>query len=74
MDFEYIKQSFKRIADCFYQERTEEGLQLFMQVAGELGKVTEFSECINPLFDALEQDNYIMAADIISHEMLEKIP
>lgn len=74
MDLEYVKQSFKRIADCFYQERNEQGLQLFMQIAGELGKVTEFSECIDPLFDALEQDDYILAADIISHEMLVKIP
>lgn len=74
MDLEYITQSFRRIADCFYQERNEEGLQLFMKIAGELGKVTAFSEHIDPLFDALECDDYILAADIISHEMLVKIP
>lgn len=73
MDFEYIRQVLDRIADCFYQERDNEGLQLFMQVAGELGKVTEFSDNIDPLFDALEGDDYVLAADIICHEMLVKI-
>lgn len=73
MGVEYIRQTLENIADCFYQERNNEGLQMFMQVAGELGRIPELSDNINPLFDALEGDDYILAADIICHEMLVKL-
>ena len=68
-----LKQRITETADCFYQERNEEGMQRFMQLAGFLGQVPVFKDAINPLFDALEQDDYILAADILQHEMAERL-
>lgn len=68
-----LKQQLTQTADFFYQEQNEEGMQRFMQLAGFLGQVSAFKDFINPLFDALEQDDYILAADILQHEMAEKL-
>ncbi len=70
---EELKKKLIEISDCFYQNRTQEGMALFMETAGLLAQVPAFAAFINPLFDALEQDDFILAADILYHEMTEKI-
>lgn len=68
-----IKERLIKVADCFYQEKNEEGMQDFMQCAASIGQVPAFSVFIDPLFDALEQEDYILAADILQHEMAERL-
>ncbi|MCH5252742.1 MAG: hypothetical protein J1F22_07190 [Lachnospiraceae bacterium] len=70
---EALKGKLIEISDCFYQDRTQEGMALFMEMAGLLAQVPAFAVFINPLFDALEQNDYILAADILYHEMAEKL-
>lgn len=60
------------ISDCFYQERAEEGVALFMNVVTFMAQDKECATCLNPLFDAIEQRDYLLAADLIYHEMLKK--
>ncbi len=68
-----LKESLTQIADCFYQERNEEGMDAFFKVTAELGKIRGIGEFINPLFDALEGADYILAADILQHEMVKRL-
>ena len=73
MDIQELRKQLTQVADCFYQARNEEGFQLFLSVTAQIGAVKEFIPYINPLFDALEQDDFILAADILQHDMVEKI-
>lgn len=68
-----LKEQLVQVADCFYQEKNEEGMQQFMQCAAYIGQVPEFSGWIEPLFDALDEEDYILAADILQHEMAERL-
>ena len=69
-----LRKNLITLADMFYQDRTEDGLNVFMSLTPYIGKVADFSPFINPLFDALEQGDYILAADILVHEMAAKLP
>lgn len=73
MKQEELKEKLSILSDCFYQERNEEGMDLFLNIAGFLGQVPAFKEFINPLFDALELEDYILVADIIQHEMVKRL-
>lgn len=73
MDLALTKDKLIELATCFYQERIQDGMQMFMSVVELIVKIPEFSECINPLFDAVEAKDYILAADICYHEMAMRI-
>jgi hypothetical protein len=68
-----LKQKLTEAADCLYQEKTQEGVDAVLSLAVALGREEKISSDINPLFDALEQGDYILAADVLQHEMAEKI-
>ena len=48
-------------------------MAMFMDVVGMITQIPEFGACINPLFDAVENKDYVLAADIFYHEMAERI-
>lgn len=73
MDLAVVKEKLIEIATYFYQERIQEGMNMFMDVIGLVVQIPEFSECINPLFDAVEAKDYVLVADIFYHEMAERI-
>ena len=71
MNQEELKEKLTLLADCFYQERNEEGMEQIMELAPFIGMVPQWKAFIDPLFDALEGEDYILAADIIQHERVE---
>mgnify|MGYP006972692818 FL=1 len=71
MNQEELKERLTLLADCFYQERNEEGMEQIMELAPFIGMVPHWKAFIDPLFDALEGEDYILAADIIQHELVE---
>lgn len=73
MPKEQLREQLSQTADLFYQERKNEGMQSFMSLAGIIGQQTVWQKYINPLFDALEEGDYILAADILQHDMAEKL-
>ena len=73
MDLAMLKEKLIEISAYFYQERIQEGMGMFMDVVGLVIQIPEFSECINPLFDAVEHKDYVLAADIFYHEMAMRI-
>lgn len=68
-----LKQKLIEISDLFYQDDTEKGMEQFMQTAVLFAQKPALAVYINPLFDALEQQDYILAADILVHEMAAKL-
>lgn len=72
-DLAVLKQKLTNIANLFYQERINEGMQLFPAIIEMILPIPEFAELIEPLFQAIENKNYILAADIFYHEMAENI-
>ncbi len=68
-----IKELLSRIADYFYQGKNDEGMSLLMESVGEIGGAPGAGQFINPLFDALDGADYILAADILQHEIAENI-
>lgn len=73
MTTEELRKQLSQTADYFYQERNEEGMKAFMSLAGLIGQQPKWQKQINPLFDALEKADYILAADILQHDMAEKL-
>lgn len=73
MDLATVKEKLIEISTYFYQEKIQEGMDMFMDVVGMIVQIPEFSECINPLFDAVENKDYVLAADIFYYEMAERI-
>lgn len=73
MNLEEVKEKLIEISTCFYQERVQDGMAMFMEVMGMIVQINEFKECINPLFDAIEKQDYVLAADIFYHEMAMRI-
>ena len=69
-----LKKKMIEISDLFYQDDTKEGMNLFLQTAAFFAQIPALAVFINPLFDALEQEDYILAADILIHEMAMKLP
>ena len=60
--------TWQEIADLFYGEQAEEGMNVFMAQAGQLSALPQAAEIVNPLFDALEQGDYLYAADLLLYE------
>lgn len=73
MDLAVVKNKLTEISTYFYQERIQEGMDMFMDVIGLVVQIPEFGELINPLFDAVENKDYVLAADIFYHEMAMRI-
>lgn len=59
-----------RISDLFYQDAIGEGMELFLGQAAIFTTVPTLQEFISPVFDALEREDYLAAADIIRYGML----
>lgn len=70
---EELKRKLVKISNYFYQERNQEGMNLFMETVGMVAQMSSMTEYIEPLFDALENDDYILAADILYHEVVMKM-
>ena len=64
--------TWQEIADLFYGEQAEEGMNAFMAQAGQLSALPQAAEIVNPLFDALEQGDYLYAADLLLYETEDK--
>lgn len=64
--------TWQEIADLFYGEQAEEGMNAFMAQAGQLSALPQAAEIVNPLFDALEQGDYLYAADLLLYETQDK--
>lgn len=60
--------TWQEIADLFYGEQAEEGMNAFMAQAGQLSALPQAAEIVNPLFDALEQGDYLYVADLLLYE------
>lgn len=69
MDITLLKEKCIGIAYCFYQEKIQEGLGMLEIVVGMVLQVPEFCDLINPLLDAVEKKDYVLAADIFYHEI-----
>ncbi len=73
MELEKVKESLIEISTLFYQEKIQEAMELFLPTVEMIIMIPEFSQFIQPLFDAVENKDYIMAADILYHEMACRI-
>lgn len=73
MNLKDVKEQLVEISTLFYQEKIQEGMELFLPIIELIIQIPEFSHCIQPLFDAVENKDYVLAADIFYHEMAEKI-
>lgn len=73
VELEKVKESLIEISTLFYQEKIQEAMELFLPTVEMIITIPEFSQFIQPLFDAVENKDYIMAADILYHEMACRI-
>lgn len=73
MDLIALKEKLTEISTLFYQEKIEKGMQIFMAEIAKAALVPEFSPYINPLFDAVEARDYVLAADILYYEMIKRM-
>lgn len=73
MDLIALKEKLTEISTLFYQEKFEKGMELFMAEVAKVALVPEFTAYINPLFDAVEVKDYVLAADILYYEMIKRI-
>lgn len=64
-----VKEQLMQISDLFYEDRVKEGVDSFIECVGVFAKVPAFGEFINPVFDALEREDYLYVADILRYEM-----
>lgn len=73
MNLMLLKEKCVEISYCFYQERIQEGLGMLEAVLGMILQVPEFGDLINPLLEAVEGKDYVLAADIFYHEVAMQI-
>ena len=73
LDLEAVKKRLMENAGLFYQGRIEEGLQLFPGTVEMIVQIPEFAGLIEPLFQAVERRDYVLAANIFQNEMAEQI-
>lgn len=73
LDLAAVKKRLTENANLFYQQHSAEGMQLFTGTVEMIVQIPEFAELIEPLFQAIENKDYILAADIFYHEMAERI-
>lgn len=73
LDLATVKKRLTENANLFYQQRNAEGMQLFPGTVEMIVQIPEFTELIEPLFQAIENKDYILAADIFCHGMAERI-
>ena len=56
----------------FYADEIQEGMELFLKNATRLAEVSDASELIEIIFDAIERQDYIFAADILQFEIIPR--
>lgn len=66
---ERSKNIWEEIADLFYRNQSEEGMQRFLANVAALSQDPAAASWINPLFDALERGDYVYAADLLRYEI-----
>lgn len=66
------KSIWEEIADLFYRNQPEEGMERFMANVAALGQLPTAASWINPLFDALERGDYLYAADLLRYEITDR--
>lgn len=59
-----------RISNLFYEDAIGEGMELFLGQVTVFATVPALQEFISPVFDALEREDYLAAADTIRYGML----
>ena len=73
MDLAVVKEQLTKIAIYFYQEKIKDGLGMLEEALKSVLAIPEFQECIAPLMDSLEKEDYVLAADIFYYEMAMRI-
>ncbi len=68
-----VREKLIQMSEFFYQRRSQEGLALLPETVERLLKIPESAEYIEPLLDAIEQGDYVLAADICYHEIARRI-
>lgn len=63
------KNVWEEIADLFYGGNPAEGMKCFMEHVSALGQLPAAAPWVNPLFDALDQGDYLYAADLLRYEI-----
>ncbi len=73
MELQVLKESLIDTAVCFYQERTGDGLDRFEDVLGMILQVPEFEGLVGAVMEAMQNQDYVLLADIFYHEMAMRI-
>ena len=73
MDLALLRENCIEIATCFYQDKIKDGLGMLESVLEMVLRVPEFTDLVNPLLEAVQNEDYVLAADIFYHEMVLRI-
>lgn len=73
MNVQQQRQTLIDISALFYQNLFQEGLEMFMNHVAVLTQIPGNEKWIDPLFHALEEEDYLYAADILCHELAAAI-
>ena len=57
-------------ASAFYVGEDQQGLDLFLGNAANMAVIPGIADWLNPLFDVVEQQDYLYAADILLYEVI----
>lgn len=60
------------VSDMMYAGMGSEARKILLDQAEALGTIPGIHEVIDPLFDALEREDYLFAADIIRYDICVK--
>lgn len=73
MELTALKNECIEIATCFYQEKVNDGLARLEPALEKILKIPAFGGLVNPLLEAIQNGDYVLAADIFYHEMAMKL-
>lgn len=65
------RQTMIEISSLFYQDRVQEGMAAFMQNVTLLAGMADKQAWVSALFDALDRQDYLYAADILYYELAQ---
>ena len=63
------RQTLIEISTLFYQDRAQEGMAAFMQNVTLLAGMSDKQSQVAALFDALDRQDFLCAADILCYEL-----
>ena len=69
-----LKDIWTEISCHFYADEIQEGMESFLKNATRLAEVPGGAERIGDIFDAIERQDYIFAADILQFEIIPMCP